>query len=94
MKDNVKLLPVFFLTIILGLGACKKGPTIAPDLVTVPQPIQPTEQQEDSLPGKEYIMNGLLWEYDVDGGGNLYIGIENRPDLFGMGNAVAKVHIY
>ncbi|MEO6000560.1 MAG: hypothetical protein ABIN89_27190 [Chitinophagaceae bacterium] len=36
----------------------------------------------DSLPGREFVFSDLIWDYDYDGAGNLYIGIENMPELF------------
>jgi hypothetical protein len=47
----------------------------------------------DSLTGQEFIFNGLVWAYDVDGGGNLYIGVENRPELFSNNNRSVEVSV-
>jgi len=47
----------------------------------------------DSLTGREFIFNELVWAYDVDGGGNLYIGVENRPELFSNNNRSVEVSV-
>jgi hypothetical protein len=47
----------------------------------------------DSLTGKAFIFDGLVWAYDFDGGANLYIGIENRPDLFADSSRPVEVSV-
>jgi hypothetical protein len=41
-----------------------------------------------SIIQREYRYDGIVWEYDADGAGNLYIGIEPPPEPFFSGRPV------
>ena len=89
MKPIQKFATCILLTSI-ALASCKKENYVPPVVIA------PLEEKtdstslstspQDSLTGQEFIFNELVWAYDVDGGGNLYIGVENRPELFSNNN--------
>ncbi len=84
MKPIPKLAAVFLFVSIVDFISCKKEFSVS-TLVTQPPPPPPPPLPPlppDSLKGREFIFSDLIWEYDYDGAANLYIGVENRPDLF------------
>lgn len=71
--------------------ACKKENTMTPNAINSTQS-PPTVKPDTSSNTKEFIFNDLTWDFDNDGGGNLYIGIENFYDHVGN-SAIAGVYI-
>ena len=96
MKPIQKFATCILLTSI-ALASCKKENYVPPVVIA------PLEEKtdstslstspQDSLTGQEFIFNELVWAYDVDGGGNLYIGVENRPELFSNNNRSVEVSV-
>jgi len=90
MKPIQKFATCILLTSI-ALASCKKENDVTP--AVIPPQINLSTSPQDSLTGREFIFNELVWAYDVDGGGNLYIGIENRPELFSNSNRSVEVSV-
>ena len=66
------------LTIVIFIFAsCRKEPDSTNRDVITPPP-----QTSDTLKGKEFIFSDLIWSYWLDDFSELYIIVENRPDLF------------
>ena len=96
MKPIQKFATCILLTSI-ALASCKKENYVPPVVIA------PLEEKtdstslstspQDSLTGQEFIFNELVWAYDVDGGGNLYIRVENRSDLFSNNNRSVEVSV-
>ena len=96
MKPIQKFATCILLTSI-ALASCKKENYVPPVVIA------PLEEKtdstslstspQDSLTGQEFIFNELVWAYDVDGGGNLYIGVENRSELFSNNNRSVEVSV-
>jgi hypothetical protein len=85
------IIGVFFFT------SCKKENYASP--VVIAPPGEKTDSTslstspKDLLTGHEFIFNELVWAYDVDGGGNLYMGVENRPELFSKNDRSVEVSV-
>ena len=90
MKPIQKFATCILLTSI-ALASCKKENDVTP--AVIPPQINLSTSPQDSLTGRDFIFNELVWAYDVDGGGNLYIGIENRPELFSNSNRSVEVSV-
>lgn len=74
--------------LLIFFSSCKKEVTVIHAAASTP-PLYgqtPSTSPNDSLKGKEFVFNELVWTYDNDGAANLYLGIENRPDLFSNGD--------
>ena len=96
MKPIQKFATCILLTSI-ALTSCKKE-NYVPPVVIAPlggktDSASLSTSRKDSLTGQEFILNELVWAYDVDGGGNLYIGVENRPELFSNSNRSVEVSV-
>ena len=93
MKSIVNLSVLVFLICMMFFISCKKEKTYSTNLSTAPQDSLLSTAPQDSLTEQEFIFNELVWAYDVDGGGNLYIGVENRPELFSNNNRSVEVSV-
>ena len=93
MKSIVNLSVLVFLICMMFFISCKKEKTYSTNLSTARQDSLLSTARQDSLTGRELIFNELVWAYDVDGGGNLYIGVENRPELFSNSNRSVEVSV-
>ncbi|TMI86640.1 MAG: hypothetical protein E6H08_20585, partial [Bacteroidetes bacterium] len=93
MKSIVNLSVLVFLICMMLLISCKKEKAYSTNLSAARQDSLLSTSPQDSLTGREFIFNELVWAYDVDGGGNLYIGVENRPELFGNNNRSVEVSV-
>ena len=93
MKSIVNLSVLVFLICMMFFISCKKEKTYSTNLSTARQDSLLSTARQDSLTGRELIFNELVWAYDVDGGGNLYIGVENRPELFSNNNRSVEVSV-
>ena len=91
MKPIIKFIACGLIIGIIFFTSCKKE-NYVPSVVIPPQ-INLSTSPRDSLTGQEFIFNELVWAYDVDGGGNLYIGVENRPELFSNSNRSVEVSV-
>jgi|KBSSwiS6_1023812.scaffolds.fasta_scaffold49964_1 hypothetical protein len=87
-------------TSIIFLTSCRKENPIRSTIALIHQPVVPPppaqpmpSAQQDSLSGREFIFYDLVWAYDVDGAANLYIGVENKPELFGNNERPIQVWI-
>jgi hypothetical protein len=85
-----------FAILILTAGnmffvACKKEKAFTTGVIN-PPPSPPYLKPDTSFDSKEIIFKDLIWDFDNDGGGVLYLGIENRADLFGN-KAVVAVYL-
>lgn len=83
-------------TLIIGLGflmfsSCKKEKAVTTVVINPTLPL-PTLKQDSSLGTKEIIFKDLTWDFDNDGAGNLYIGIENLQEPF-VNSTVAAVYL-
>ena len=87
MKMILKFVVCILLIGIVTFVSCNKEKPVA-SVVVPPPPPPPPPPIKDSLTGKEFIFSDLIWDYDYDGAANLYIGIENRPDLFSVDRPV------
>jgi len=74
MKPIIKFIACGLIIGIIFFTSCKKE-NYVPSVVIPPQ-INLSTSPQDSLTGREFIFNGLVWAYDVDGAGNLYIDVE------------------
>jgi hypothetical protein len=82
---SLRLVPIVSLVSLTVLfSACEKEGTVIHAAASTPYLYGQTlsASSHDSLTGKEFVFDELVWAYDVDGAANLYLGIENRPDLF------------
>ena len=86
---------VYILLIGLAFVSCSKNSPANNTRNIYPSPVPRQAQPLSSAPlfnnslrGQEFIFYDLVWNYDVDGAANLYIGIENRPDLFSQDWAI------
>jgi hypothetical protein len=87
MKPILKFAACILLITTATLISCSKNnPVNNTSYNNPPPPSLPPVT--DSLTGREFIFSDLIWDYDNDGAGNLYVGIENRPDLFRADRAV------
>ena len=87
----------FILLSSVAFTSCKKE-NYVPPVVIAPlggktDSASLSTSPRDSLSGQEFIFNELVWAYDVDGGGNLYIGVENRPEIFSNINRIIEVSV-
>ena len=84
MKSTRKFAAFILLTGIIFFASCSKDSPVNNTSYNnpPPPPLPPPSLPTDSLKGREFIFSDLIWEYDYDGAANLYIGVENRPDLF------------
>jgi len=96
MKPIQKFATCILLTSI-ALTSCKKENYVPPVVIArlggKTDSTSLSTSRKDSLTGQEFILNELVWAYDVDGGGNLYIGVENRPELFSNSNRSVEVSV-
>ena len=90
MKPRLKFAACILLSSV-AFTSCKKENDVPP--VVIPPQIKLSTSLQDSLTGPEFIFNELVWAYDVDGGGNLYIGVENRPEIFSNINRTIEVSV-
>ena len=87
VKPILKFAACILLIGIIFFASCSKdSPVNNTSYNNPPPPSLPPVT--DSLTGREFIFSDLIWDYDNDGAGNLYVGIENRPDLFRADRAV------
>ena len=91
MKSIVNLSVLVFLICMMLLISCKKENDV-PSVVIPPQ-INLSTSPQDSLTGREFIFNGLVWAYDVDGAGNLYIDVEISPELLIHSNQSVEISV-
>ena len=56
MKQIIKFTVCIFLFAVVSLASCKKNPVIQPRIVT------PRPSVHDSLRGREFLYNDLVWE--------------------------------
>ena len=87
----------FILLSSVAFTSCKKE-NYVPPVVIAPlggktDSASLSTSPRDSLSGQEFIFNELVWAYDVDGGGNLYMGVENRPEIFSNINRIIEVSV-
>ena len=87
----------FILLSSVAFTSCKKE-NYVPPVVIAPlggktDSASLSTSPRDSLTGQEFIFNELVWAYDVDGGGNLYMGVENRPEIFSNINRIIEVSV-
>ena len=75
------------------LISCKKEKAYSTNLSAARKDLLLSTSPQDSLTGRELIFNELVWAYDADGSGNLYIGVENRPELFSNNNRSVEVSV-
>jgi hypothetical protein len=87
MKLNLKFAGFILLLNVIFFVGCSKEKNITTSSINNPPP-PPPPPPTDTLSGKEFIFTDLIWEFDNDGGAELYIGIENRPDLFSVEKSV------
>jgi hypothetical protein len=98
MKYSLKNLILIFLTGIFLLSACTKEEPVYTKVATTNQPpVQVTPSTPSNLSNPpiryELLFNDLIWAYDNDGAANLYLAIENKPDIFGPNSTLAQVWI-
>jgi len=96
MKPILKFATCILLSSV-AFTSCKKE-NYVPPVVIAPlggktDSASLSTSRKDSLTGQEFIFNELVWAYDLDGGANLYIGVENRPELFSNNNRSVEVSV-
>ena len=91
MKTIIKFIACGLIIGIIFFTSCKKENDV-PSVVIPPQ-INLSTSPQDSLTGREFIFNGLVWAYDVDGAGNLYIDVEISPELLIHSNQSVEISV-
>jgi len=91
MKPIIKFIACGLIIGIIFFTSCKKE-NYVPSVV-IPSQINLSTSPQDSLTGREFIFNGLVWAYDVDGAGNLYIDVEIPPELLIHSNQSVEVSV-
>src|SRR6187551_2076676 len=95
--DPILKFATFILLSSFAFTSCKKE-NYVPPVVIAPlggktDSASLSTSPRNSLLGQEFIFNELVWSYDVDGGGNLYMGVENRPEIFSNINRIIEVSV-
>jgi hypothetical protein len=90
MKPILKFAACILLSSV-AFTSCKKENDVTP--VVIPPQNNLSTSPQDSLTGREFIFNGLVWAYDADGGGNLYIDVEIPPELLIHSNQSVEVSV-
>jgi hypothetical protein len=86
MKLILKFMLPILLIVATAIISCSKDPGNYPTSLSSPPP--PPLPIIDTLSGKEFNFSGLRWDYWLDDFDELYVSIENRPDLFSRDRAV------
>jgi hypothetical protein len=84
MKQILNLITTTLFIATTALISCSKNPDTYPTSSSSPPP--PTII--DTLSGKEFNFSNLTWDYWLDDFDELYVSIENRPDLFNRDRTV------
>lgn len=91
MKKLLKIAILILTAGTLFFVACKKEKSFTYGVIN-PPPSPPYLKPDTSFGSKEIIFKDLIWDFDNDGGGNLYIVIENLQDPF-VNAAVEAVYL-
>lgn len=83
MKSNTKSIISTFIAITIFLVACRKE--IVRAKTNIGESVKSESVKSDTLTGKEFIFQDLKWIHAGQGAiaeEEIWIGVENRPDLF------------